>query len=258
MTTIYFFLERAILLLHNASAAAIQGVGLGLMNHDRLERLTEHRYRSAVSPGSYAESGYLDSGLFLWERHAIQRHFPPGGRILVASAGAGREMIALANAGFRVNGFDCSAPLVQAGQKALRERNIEARLDYAAPSTVPPLQEHYDAVLVGFSGYMYIAGKERRIAFLKALCRLLEPGAPLMISFTEGSHGRRRDWTARIGTAIRRLRGADPVEEGDCLKDGFQHHFVQKQIRAEMNEAGLEPIYYSGGTSYGHAIGRVR
>jgi hypothetical protein len=53
------------------------------------------------------------------------------------------------------------------------------------------------------------------------------------------------------------LRNDKPVEEGDCLKDGFQHHFVREQIQAEMNEAGLEMVNYEGGTCYGHAVGLI-
>ena len=79
-----------------------------------------------------------------------------------------------------------------------------------------------------------------------------------MVSFTEGSSGRRRVWTARIANAARRLRRAEPVEEGDWLKTGFQHHFVQQQILSEMSEAGIELAYYCGDTCYGHEVGLVR
>ncbi len=256
--SLYFFLERFILLLHNGSVALLQGVSLGLLNNERLEQLTQHRYLSEYSFASYADESYVNSGLFLWEQVAIRRHFPPGGRILVAAAGAGREMLALAAAGFRPDGFDCCAPLVEFGRNELQKRGVVAQLDHAAPSTVPECDGPYDAVLVGFSGYMYIAGRERRIRFLRELCRHLPDNAPLMISFTEGNFGRRRVWTARIGTAVRKLRGAEPVEEGDCLKDGFQHHFDQRQVFAEMEDAGLELTYYSDGSCYGHAVGLVK
>jgi SAM-dependent methyltransferase len=259
MSSIYFFLQRLILFIHNGSVAIVQGLALGFLSGDQLERITAERYqRDSVSRGSYSDPGYLDSGLFLWERDTIQRHFPPGGRILIAAAGAGREMIALAGAGFQVDGFDCCAPLVEAGRSVLQERGIEATLEYAPPSAVPSCAPAYDAVLVGFSGYMYIPGRDRRIRFLKDLGRLLRPGSPLMVSFTEGYEGRRRVWTARIGTAARRLRRAGPVEEGDCLRDGFQHHFLREQIASEMDEAGFDLIHYSGGTCYGHGVGRAR
>src|SRR6266404_2661962 len=253
--SLYLFIESLLRWISNGTTSLIQGLSLGLLSNTALERLTEYRYVTSFS--SYAEESYVNSGFFIWEREAIRHYFPPSGRVLVAAAGAGREMIALAQAGFAVDGFDCCAPLVEAGGNELRKHGIDARLDYAPPSTVPEADGHYDAVLVGFSGYMYIAGRDRRIRFLRELCCFLRPGAPLMISFTEGSSGRRRVWTARIGTAIRRLRRAAPVEEGDWLKTGFQHHFVRQQIFSEMSEAGIELAYYSGGTCYGHAVGVV-
>lgn len=256
IASLYFFLERLVLLIHNAVAALIQGLALGLMSSEQLERLTEHRYLQQAA--HYSRESHLDSGLFVWEREAIGRYFPAKGRILVAAAGAGREMIALANSGFTVDGFDCCAPLVESGQCALRKHHVDAKLVYAPPSTVPACGSRYDAVLVGFSGYMYIAGRARRIRFLRGLREFLDPGAPVMVSFVEGLSGKRRVWTARIGSAIRGLRRAEPVEEGDCLKAGFQHHFDRQQIFSEMSEAGMEPTYYSGGTCYGHAVGLVR
>jgi hypothetical protein len=257
--SLVFLIERALLFLHNASAAVVQGVALGLLNNPQLERLTEARYQQdALSSDSYAEPQYLDSGLSLWERNAIQHYFPPGCSVLVASAGAGREMIALARAGFRVDGFDCCKPLVDAGRQALNARGVDAKLEHAPPSKVPPVLANYEAVLVGFSGYMYIPGRQRRIDFLRDLRRVLSPGAPLMVSFTEGFHGRRRTWQAKVGTALRSLRGAEPVEEGDAFKKGFQHHFVREQILTEMSEAGFEVAHYGGGTCYGNAVGLKR
>lgn len=254
---LYFFLERVILFSHNVAAALVQGVTLGCLSNEKLERLTQQRYLSDFSFASYADESYVNSGLFLWEQEAIRRYFPPNGRVLIAAAGAGREMLALATTGFLVEGFDCCAPLVESGRAELGKQGIDARLVYTPPSTVPEFNGTYAAALVGFSGYMYIAGRDRRIRFLQDLSGLLQPDAPVMISFTEGANGRRRVWTAKIGTAIRSLWGAPPVEEGDCLRDGFQHHFVRDQIASEMNAAGIQLAYYSGGTCYGHAVGLV-
>jgi len=258
IAAVYFVAERLLLRIHNGIAVLIQGVALGLLSNKQLEDLTVLRYSTEASVASYAQPSYLNSGLFPWERETIQRFFPRGGRVLVAAAGAGREMIALAKAGFAVDGFDCCSLLVESGRQELRKQEIDATLDYAPPSAVPRHGGRYDAVLVGFSGYMYIPGRDRRIRFLRDLCGFLDPEAPVMVSFTEGSYGKRRAWTATIGTAIRMLRRAESVEEGDCLKAGFQHHFVRQQIVSEMSEAGLALAYYSGGTCYGHAVGLVR
>ena len=257
--SVYFPIERAILFIQNGAAATVQGLALGILSNDQLERLTQHRYlKESASNDSCASEAYLNSGLSLWEREAISRYFTNCGSVLVAAAGAGREMLALVEAGFRVDGFDCCAPLVEVGRNEFERRGLDANLQHALPSSVPDGLHSYDAVIVGFSGYMYIPSRKRRVSFLRQLSELLKPNSPLMISFTEGTYGRRRTWTARIGTVIRKLRGAEPVEEGDTLKDGFQHHFLPDQVASEFDEAGLDLEYYSGGTSYGNAVGIVR
>lgn len=254
---VYFLSERVLSLISNGSAAIIQGVALGLLSNRQLENLTVQRYETALSIAAYSNSSYLNNGLFIWERETVRHYFPSRARVLVAAAGAGRELIALAKAGYEVEGFDCSQPLVESGRRELLNQGLSVRLDYAAPSSVPRLNGKFEAVLIGFSGYMYIPGRERRIRFLSQLADVLNPHGVVMLSFTEGSLSKRRTWVARIGTALRRLRNDNPVEEGDSLKDGFQHHFVREQIQAEMNEAGLKMVNYEGGSCYGHAVGQI-
>jgi len=41
---IYFFLERALTWIHNGATALIQGLSLGLLSNEKLERITEQRY----------------------------------------------------------------------------------------------------------------------------------------------------------------------------------------------------------------------
>jgi len=107
-------------------------------------------------------------------------------------------MLALADSGLLVDGFDCCAPVFESGQNALSKHHIDAKLSYAPPSTVPRCGGRYHAVLVGFSGYMYILGGARRIRFLRDLHDFLNPGAPMMV-LTGGLPGRQRIWTARLG-----------------------------------------------------------
>ena len=129
--SLYFPLERAILIIHNSSAAILQGLALGLLSNQQLERLTQERYlKETVSSASFASEAYLNSGLSIWEHEAISRYFPESGCVLVAAAGAGREMLALVKAGFRVDGFDCCAPLVEMGRNEFKRQGIDAKLEH--------------------------------------------------------------------------------------------------------------------------------
>ena len=72
----------------NAFNACFDGVWLGLLDREALDRLDEHF--SGVGHDemdgrvfSYRDEAHNRSGLHDWERAAIERHFPSGGHVLV-------------------------------------------------------------------------------------------------------------------------------------------------------------------------------
>ena len=82
----YTRIERAIRFCHVVGWAGVQSIGLGLLDPEALVRLTVQRFESST----YLDPAYnSSSGLWLWEREALRRFFPPTGRILVGAAGAG-------------------------------------------------------------------------------------------------------------------------------------------------------------------------
>src|SRR5262249_14907561 len=95
------------------TTAVHEGFWLGLLSASDL---------NAVTAESFAGSKYFSSaehnlsGLFNWETSAVNRYFRQGSRILVAAAGAGREVLALRKIGFEAEGFDCSPELVRASE----------------------------------------------------------------------------------------------------------------------------------------------
>jgi hypothetical protein len=237
---------------HAAGWAGVQAVGLGLLDPDELVRSTVQRFESST----YGEPAYnTASGLWLWEREAIRRFFPPAGRLVVGAAGSGREMIALERAGYSVDGFECAHTLVKAGQTILRDANCQGRLLWAPAGTVPALDGPYDGAIMGWSGYMYIPLRAQRVKLLRDLRGLLRPGAALLISFeTRERCERRMYWSARGANWIRKIRGVKPVAVGDRVDNGFKHWFNRDDIAAEMAEAGLRMEIYST-DGYGWAVG---
>jgi hypothetical protein len=91
-------------------------------------------------------------------------------------------VIALRRAGYLADGFECSRPMVEAGNAALAVRGIDARLRWVPPSSVPDVERLYDASIVGWNGYTYISPRARRISFLRGLIKHLRPGAPILLS----------------------------------------------------------------------------
>lgn len=238
-----------------ALQALHQGWWLGWLDHRDLDDLARRQY--ARWP-RYRDDTYNTSGLTRWEADAVRAHFPAEGAILVAAAGGGREVVALARLGYRVEGFDCVEALVACGRETLMRFGVNARLELAPPGGIPEGLGHHVGAIVGWGGYMHIPGRGARIAFLRGLRRHVDAGAPLLVSFfTRTGPSRRLVWTQRIARALRRLRRSpDPVEYGDTLDRTFDHLFTEDEIAQEMKAADFALVSYAE-TPYGHAVGRA-
>lgn len=235
------------------------GARLGMASRQGLHALDE-RYYSGGGAGEhidYAGDAHNRSGLFGWERRMVERFFPPSGRLLVTAAGGGREVLALARMGYAVDGFEPHAGLVDAARRLLAREGVDARIAVSPRDQAPRTDARYDGVIVGWSSYTLTQGRARRIAFLRDLRALARPGAPLLLSFFFRDRSPfRHGVIARVGTALRRIRGGEPVEEGDALAPNFVHLFTEAEIRDELRQAGWEPVFHSIDET-GHAVARA-
>ena len=246
-------IERTVRWCEAVGWIGVQALGLGLLDSEELAKITVRRFESST----YLDPAYnLASGLWLWEREALQRFFPPSGRILIGAAGSGREMIALHRAGYTVHGFECAHSLVESGQEILRQAGCPGELVWAPAGAVPKTPGRFEAAIMGWSGYMYIPQRAQRVKLLRDFCDLLVDGGPLLVSFeTREFCERRMRWSARGANWIRKARGAEPVAAGDRLDLGFKHWFNREDIVDEMADAGLVFERYSV-DGYGWAVGR--
>jgi SAM-dependent methyltransferase len=204
---------------------------------------------------------HLGHGLFVWERRAVDECFPPRGRILVTSAGAGREALALLQGGWSVVATECAEPLARALADRLGPwaESGRARALWAAPDHVPDDGGRFDAVVVGWTGYTHLRGRSRRLDFLRRLRSVLVPAGPLLLSF-EGAPGG-HPWVARAVAALagpwRRALGREPVETGETLgRGGFTRVFAPGKAAAEVREAGME-VVREDWTGYPHLVARA-
>jgi hypothetical protein len=236
--SLYLLTNRVFRTLHGGAQALFEGFWMGLLPESIDDVISEQSYGEG---DSYTNDGHLDSGFHFWEEIAIRKHFPPRSRILVGSAGGGRELIALSRAGFEATGFECSRAMVEAGKRALAQRSIAATLDWAPPSVAPKTGSTYDGVIVGWNGYCYISPRARRISFLKDLRDQMKPRAPLLVSAAmRVPHGRLLQWTPRIANAVRICTFRAPVfEPGDSFSRRPKMHFTRRQLRTELEEAGF-------------------
>ena len=229
---------------------------LGWFDREDLAAATAQAY---ARWSRYADREYNASGLSSWEVEVLERHFAGCRSLLVTGAGGGRECVALARRGLDVVGFDCSPSLVRHAKALLNELGLGAAIVLAEPDGVPSGLPVFDGVVVGWGAYMHIPGRGSRIEFLRRLREHVKDGGPILLSFfTRPERSRPLLWTWRIARAVRRLRGSRlAVELGDSLRDTFDHHFTEGEVRGELAEAGFEMLRFAA-SPYGHAVGVAR
>lgn len=230
--------RRVVTRLQRVIEALHTGLWLGLLDRGQLNAIVFQHYEAAELYRTAAHNLY---GFFPWESDLMRDHFKACRSIVVAAAGGGREMIALAKAGVQVEGFECNPVLVETCKEFLAEAGLSARIISAKPDQVPSGLQTYDGAIVGYGAFAHIVGRTTRVSFLKDLKDHLHPGAPLMMSVGRRPEGAQYyNWIYQIARAMRFLRGsADAAELGDDLLDCFTHRFVKTEILAELQEAGF-------------------
>jgi SAM-dependent methyltransferase len=196
-------------------------------------------------------SEHNESGLFAFERNAIERSFPPPpASILVGACGGGRELFGLVERGYRIAAaYDPVAKFIDTLREDRRFADAKERLCVASHQQVeslPPLMEmrrkgdYLDAVVVGWTSYTHLLRAPSRVAFLHALRRLC-PRGPVLVSFFVQSAGE-AERPRQFRSMLRRLLGTTEgmVQPGDGLhrSAGGIHYFTEAGFLAEAAEAG--------------------
>jgi 2-polyprenyl-3-methyl-5-hydroxy-6-metoxy-1,4-benzoquinol methylase len=223
---------------HRFIEALHTGFWLGVLDRNQLNTIVFQHYEAAEL---YRTAAHNLHGFFPWESDLMRDYFKGCRSVVVAAAGGGREMIALARAGVRVEGFECNLQLVERCKEFLAEVGVSGRILNAEPDQVPSGLQKYDGAIVGYGALAHIVGRGKRINFLRDLKSHLHPGAPLMLSVGRRLEGAQYyNWIYQIARAIRFLRGGDDaIELGDDLLDCFTHRFEESELHSELQEAGF-------------------
>jgi hypothetical protein len=236
-----------------ALRGCFDGIWLGVLSHDQTARIDIVYYnRTAL----YMTESWNRRGLWPWEQAAIDAHFGGVRRIIVTSAGGGREILALNKAGYEVAGFEPHKDLRRFGNRLIAADGLSTEIRPSERDRWPSDTGDTDGVIVGWGGYMLIPGRDRRVAFLREAAKRLPAQAPLLVSFypREDENLRFRIVT-RIANLLRRLLRRDPVVFGDALAPSLVHFFTKAEVESEMSEAGFELVDF-GTNGYGWAVGR--
>ena len=164
--------------------ATFDGLWLGLLDHDSLAAIDEAYYESAVEAVSgeqarYHDRSHITQGLHPWER-AMTTRFPPGARVVVTSAGAGREVLALTDLGFDVVGFEPNSHLVEAGRRVLAD---PSSLRPSRRDEFPAAAGPAEVVIIGWGSYMLVKGRTARTALLRGAASAIPAGGLVLVSF---------------------------------------------------------------------------
>jgi hypothetical protein len=251
---VFWATYRAVDVTARLARGAVVGAGLGLLRRTDLHAIDAATTRRHDAIGRDA---YNRSGLFAWERAALERHFPAGGRILLLAAGGGREVLALRQLGYAVQAYECLPELVAGANRLLTAEGLAPDVRHLPRDETPPRDPSappFDGAIVGWGAYTLVRGRRARVALLRGLGAHLAPGGPILLSFffrTDASRYLRA--VHRIAAALRRGLGAEPPDLGDDLQPHFVHLFTAEQVAEEVGEAGLG-LGELNGYPYGHAV----
>ena len=234
-----------------ALQALFDGIWLGLLGPGDLAAVDDAFYRRhGGAQATYESAEHNLGGLSDWEARVVDEHFRPGCRVVVTSAGGGREVIALAERGFEVAGFEPNEALVEAGARLIAERGLEsASLQISGRDGFPAGAGPCDAVVVGWGSYIHVQGRARRVALLRAAGERLAPGGPVVISFWQRPEGGRYFAVVRK----RGLRVTRPARPGAC---GARRHDA-RDLRARVHPLRGRGRARRGGAGGGRAARRA-
>lgn len=102
------------------------------------------------------------------------------GKVLEPAVGTGRILIPLIEAGFDVDGMDCSEDMLSLCQKYCEERNMSPRL-FEDNMESFSVDDRYEAIILPTGSFLLLQNREDSLKALKTFHDHLEPGGRLIV-----------------------------------------------------------------------------
>lgn len=217
----------------------------------------------------------VGNDLYAWEEPWFARRLPAlPAQVLVGACGTGREAVALAARGYRVDALEPAPEFVDESRRRLGGHGRVYELSYEELSAIvldgtaspdaTPFGTRYDAVILGSGSMTHVLDPHEQERLLSAMCRLCPHGPILASFFCEPEQARVRAGRATrfgrsVGRALARLR-AMPAAHSDRLSyrahSGFAYTFTPREIERlasaigrplawENDDDRLRPFHYA-------------
>jgi len=162
----------------------------------------------------------------------------------------GRHVAPLALAADRVLGVDASAPLCRLARERAADRDLPLAVVQGDAAALPVADDAVD-VAAYVATLHHLRPRERRVASLDELARVLAPGGRAVVSAwsvahdrfdADAAHDRTVDWTLPDGETVPR----------------FYHVYDDAEFRADLDASALavEDVYLSSGNHYAEVRGQ--
>jgi SAM-dependent methyltransferase len=195
--------------------------------------------------------GMVLSGLMHWEQALYDRFLKPEDRILVVGCGTGRDLIALLQLRYRVEGLDVAPRAIALARQMLEREGLSAEL-YTGPIEAVALPGSFDAFIFSWYCYGYIPQADTRIGVLRKVKAHLNPGGRILISYIPTERPPRA-LPIRLTRLVARLTRSDwHPELGDVIGPAagdrrvihYEHQFWEGELENEARAAGLTVVFH--------------